>query len=413
LKKKYNFYLYIRKKVLHLYKFKNSNKMVKLSSEQLQNLGHDERYNLLSQTEKKYYNIMKARAGVLYITSQPGLAKSSIAREIARIMGYNYIDIRLSTADETDFGMPKLKELVINGTLYDVHAMTVPDWAIEANEQPTIIHFEELNRCSLPVRNACLGVLLERTIGTKFKFNNNVMMVASGNLGEDDGTDVEEFDSALNNRLVHVKHDLLAPEWISQFAQHNVHPLIVGFIKNNPDYLNRKDGSDNGVMPKSFATPRSWTFLSEYILETLGDREEQMKGNFDVAVVRECVSEVGNSYIGTSVSKFVKYLNETMNLTLRDVLERFSKVKLRIEEANRDKKSELLNQLQEIDLVKLKPNEIKNLISFLEIIDEDERAGFLTYIIDKKVEGDSVVGEPYKTILMSFKGMIEQISNMS
>ncbi len=398
-----------------LYKFVSINKnkiMGKVSNEQLKTMTQTERFNLLSKVEKKYYNIMKANAGVLYITSKPGLAKSSIAREIARIMGYNYFDIRLSTADETDFGMPKLKDVVINNVKYDVHSMTVPEWAIEANEQPTIIHFEELNRCSLNVRNACLGVLLERTIATKFKFNENVLMIASGNLGEEDGTDVEEFDAALNNRLVHVKHDLIAPEWIEQYAQYNIHPLIVGFIKNQPEYLYKKDGSDNGVMPKAFATPRSWTFLSEYILETLGDREGQMRGNFEVTAVRECVNEVGHSYIGTSVSKFVKYLNETMNLTVRDILERFSKVKPRIEEVNRDKKSELLNQLQEIDLVKLKPNEVKNLISFLEIIDEDERAGFLTYIIDKKLEGEDVI-EPYKTILLSFKGMIEQISDMS
>jgi hypothetical protein len=30
----------------------------------------------------------------------------------------------------------------------------------------------------------------------------------SGNLGDEDGTDVEEFDSALNNRLIHINHTL-------------------------------------------------------------------------------------------------------------------------------------------------------------------------------------------------------------
>ncbi len=385
--------------------------MERITDEKLTALSHDERYKLLSKTEKRYYNLMKPKAGVLYITSKPGLAKSSIAREIARIMGYNYFDIRLSTADETDFGMPKLKEIVIGGVRLDVHCMTVPEWAIEANEKPTIIHFEELNRCSLNVRNACLGVLLERTIGTKFKFNEDVLMIASGNLGEDDGTDVEEFDAALNNRLIHTKHDLVAPEWIEQFAQYNVHPLIVGFIKNQPEYLYRKDGSDNGQEAKAYATPRTWTFLSEYIFSTLGDKEGQLKGNFDIIAVKECVKEVGHSYIGTSISKFVKYLDESMNLTLNDILNNFAKIKPRLDEVNRDKKSELLNQLQDYDLKKLKKNQVTNLISFLEVIDEDERAGFLTYIIDKKV--DDEVEEPYKQILLSFKDMIQQISSMS
>lgn len=385
--------------------------MERISNEQLNKLTTEERFNLLSKLEKKYFNIMKAKAGVLYITSKPGLAKSSIAREIARIMGYNYFDIRLSTADETDFGMPKLKEIVINNIKYDVHCMTVPEWAIEANEKPTIIHFEELNRCSLNVRNACLGVLLERTIGTKFKFNENVFMIASGNLGEDDGTDVEEFDSALNNRLIHMSHDLNFEAWIDQYAKYYVHPLIVSFIKNKPEFLYKKDGSDNGVQPRAYATPRTWTFLSEYILETLGDREGQLNGNFDINTVKECVHEVGHGVIGTSISSFVKYLSESMNLTLDDILDRFQRVKPRLDEVNRDKKSELLNQLQEKDLKKLKPAQIKNLVSFLELIDEDERVGFLTYIIDKRV--DDEIEEPFKTILMSFKGIMEQISNMT
>ena len=38
-------------------------------------------------------------------------------------------------------------------------------------------------------------MLHERGIGTEFKFNDNVLMIASGNLGDEDGTDVEEFDS--------------------------------------------------------------------------------------------------------------------------------------------------------------------------------------------------------------------------
>lgn len=385
--------------------------MVRISDEDLKNMSFDERYKLLSNTERKYFNQMRPTAGVLFLTSKPGLAKSSMVREIARIMGYNFIDVRLSTSDETDFGMPKLKTLEINGVVHDVHTMTIPEWAILANEQATIIHFEELNRCSLAVRNACLGVLLERTIGTKFKFNDNVLMVASGNLGEEDGSDVDEFDSALNNRLIHQKHDLLAPEWIEQFAKYFVHPLIVGFIKNQPQYLYKKDGSDNGEQPKAFATPRSWYNLSEYILTTLGNRKGQMSGDFDVNAVRESISEVGHGYIGTSISRFIKYLNETMTLTVNDILNRFDKVKPRLDEVNRDKKSELLNQLQDQNFKALEPHQVKNLISFLELIDEDERAGFLTFIIDKRVDEEIV--EPYKTILRANRGMIGQISKMS
>jgi hypothetical protein len=38
--------------------------------------------------------------------------------------------------------------------------------------------------------------------------------MSSGNLGDEDGTDVEEFDSALNNRLIHINHTLDVQEWL-------------------------------------------------------------------------------------------------------------------------------------------------------------------------------------------------------
>jgi len=102
----------------------------------------------------------------------------------------------------------------------------VPEWAIKANMKPTLIHFEELNRSTLQVRNAALQLLLEREIGAFFKFNDSVYMMSSGNLGEEDGTDVEEFDQALNNRLIHYTHDMPFPEWKKEFADENVHQLL-------------------------------------------------------------------------------------------------------------------------------------------------------------------------------------------
>ncbi len=390
-----------------------TNQMKPISSEELNKLSPEKRKEHLSITEKKYFDMMKSSSkagGTLYITSRPGLAKSSIARNVARVMGYQYLDVRLSIADETDFGMPKLKSIEYNGVMVDVHTMTTPEWAVEANKMPTIIHFEELNRCSLNVRNACLGVLNERTIGSNFKFNEDVLMLASGNLGEDDGTDVEEFDGALNNRLFHMKHDLLAEDWIEQFAKYYVHPLIVGFIKNQPEYLYRKDGSDNGEQPKAFATPRSWTYLSNYLLYMFGE-EEQLEGNFDVTAVRTAASEVGHAFVGTAISKFTKYLDESMKLTVMDILNNYTKVAPRLAQVNRDKKSELLNQIQEMDMKKFKVNQIKNLVEFLRIIDEDERAGFLTFIIDKKSNDEKE--EPYRTILLSFTDLLTRISTLS
>jgi len=377
---------------------------------------YKDRLNKLSKREQTYLNIMKAQAGVLYITSKPGLAKSSIARNIAHIMGFQYMDLRLSMLDETDVGLyPQVDEIDIDGKIIKCLNFVVPKWAIKANEMPTIIHFEELNRASLNVRNAALQLLLEREIGTEFKFNDNVLMLCSGNLGEEDGTDVEEFDSALNNRLIHVKHDLQYEEWIEKFAEKNVHPLIVSFIRSNAEYLYRKDGVKGGEEPKVYATPRTWTFLSDFIFSTLDyDKEKIINGeiSYDVNEVKSLMKEVGHCYVGTSIAKFIKYLDETLQLSLDDILNNFRKVKNKIEEANRDKKSELLMQLKEKDLTKLNEKQVNNLISFLELIDQDEKVGFFAEIIDN-IDQEVLTKPPLKNIFIVYKTLMRHIQGMS
>mgnify|MGYP003509184994 FL=1 len=193
-----------------------------------------ERMVTLTPRERKYFMTMWPKSGVMYITSKPGIAKSAIAREIADKMGFRYMDIRLSMVDETDVGLYPDVSSIDGIKCLD---FVVPRWAIEANKQPTIIHFEELNRAQLQVRNAALQILLERQIGTDFKFNETVLMMSSGNLGDEDGTDVEEFDNALNNRLIHFSHTLGSDEWIDGFAKENCHNLITSYIKAYPEKL--------------------------------------------------------------------------------------------------------------------------------------------------------------------------------
>ena len=125
----------------------------------------------LTTKEKEYLAIMWPKYGVLNITSKPGVAKSAIGLSIANKLGMRYIDIRLSMVDETDVGLyPAVSEIVVDGKSIKCLDFVVPRWAIEANRQPTIIHFEELNRASQQVRNAALQILLERCIGMDFNF---------------------------------------------------------------------------------------------------------------------------------------------------------------------------------------------------------------------------------------------------
>lgn len=358
-----------------------------------------EKLSLLTPKERKYFAVMWAKYGVLNITSKPGVAKSAIGRSIADKMGFRYMDIRLSMVDETDVGLyPSVTEVDVDGNSVKCLDFVVPRWAIEANKQPTIIHFEELNRASQQVRNAALQILLEREIGTAFKFNDNVIMMSSGNLGDEDGTDVEEFDSALNNRLVHINHVLGVDEWIENFAQDNVHRLIVSYIKAHPEQMYKT--SDNA---KAYASPRSWTMLSEFIVTNFG--EDASPREF-----LPLLKEVATGYVGNSAMKFVQYCEDMLNISIEDVINNYDKIKKDLAKYNRDKNSELIQSLKEIEITKLTEKQLKNVVKFLENVGDDEKTAYLLYILDNVAD---VTNPKLKNFLLEFEELLRTIKKIN
>jgi hypothetical protein len=342
---------------------------------------------------------MWAKYGVLNITSKPGVAKSAIGKSIAEKMEFRYMDIRLSMVDETDVGLyPVVSEVESEGKMVKCLDFVVPRWAIEANKQPTIIHFEELNRASQQVRNAALQILLERQIGTDFKFNENVLMMSSGNLGDEDGTDVEEFDSALNNRLVHINHSLSVDEWLGDFATNNCHKLITSFIKAHPEQMYKS--SEN---TKAYATPRSWTMLSEFIVCNYG--EDASPRDF-----LPLVKEVASGYLGNSAVKFVQYCEDMLNISIQDVLNNFDGIKKDLEKYNRDKNSELIQSLKEIEITKLTEKQLANVVKFLNNVGDDEKTAYLLFILDNIAD---VTNPKLKKFLLEFEDLLRTIKKIN
>jgi hypothetical protein len=350
----------------------------------------------LTERENLYFRIMWAKSGVLYITSKPGIAKSAISRSIAQKMGFRYMDIRLSMVDETDVGLYPNVSSVDGIKCLD---FVVPRWAIEANKQPTIIHFEELNRASLPVRNAALQILLERQIGIDFKFNDTVLMMCSGNLGDEDGTDVEEFDNALNNRLIHYSHTLGADEWVENFAKENVHITVVSYIRAYPERLYQNPTENT----KAYATPRSWTFLSDFIIKNFGK-------DASPRTFLPLLRNVAHSYVGNGAQRFLQYCEEMINITIQDIIDRYDAVVKELDKYNRDKNSELIQALKEYDIKKLTAKQLDNVTKFLKRVGDDELTAYLLHVLDNVPD----VSDPkIKNFMISFKDVLLNIKRIN
>lgn len=343
----------------------------------------------LSKKESLYFNIMKSK-NVLYLKSAPGLAKSSILKSIADKKKYQYFDVRLSMADETDFKFPMIEDM--DGQ--KVTGFSVPKWAMMANEQPSIVHFEEINRASDAVRNASMGILLERVID-QFSFNDNVMFCCSGNLGEEDGTNVEEFDSALNNRLVHVNHELTIQEWMDEFATENVHPMICSFINAHPEYYYKKPQENENA----YATPRSWTMLSNFIISTYTKEASPSTWADDILYV-------GASFVGSSINRFIRYVEETSKINIKDIIDNFKQVEKETKEFNRSKIFELLESLKSYEFENFNEKQLSNISDFLKVVDDSDLvAGYLQDVLSPELLENEI-------FLKFFKSLKKYISSM-
>ncbi len=225
--------------------------------------------------------------------------------------------------------------------------------------------------------------------------------MASGNLGDEDGTDVEEFDSALNNRLIHVKHTLGILEWIENFAENNVHSTIVSYLKAHPEKL-YVDPTDDSTYT-AYASPRSWTMMSEFIIKNYGK-------DASARTFLPMLKNLAGSYVGVSAMKYIQYCEDMLNISIQDVLNNYKKVKKDIERYNRDKKSELLNSLKELDLNELTPKQLENCVEFLNTVGEDELTGYLLFLVDNNYD---VTGNKLRKFLLNFREVLKTIHEIN
>lgn len=318
---------------------------------------------VLTTDEFKIFEQLNAQYLVPFLMGAPGLGKTAKLESIAKKLGMIYLDMRLPTKDETDLGVYP----VINKTDYKDGSKTItinkltyaiPDWATDTWDNPNtnyLIVFEELNRAAPAIRNAAMGIILERRVGHNFQFRDNVFIAATGNLGDKDGTEVEQLDFAQKDRFIihHVKPDLMA--WINDYAKDNVHPDIIKYLDGHPAkfYPDLKEQDDDAVI-----TPRKWSGFSNFIVS---NTENGLKSTIDDYI--DVVDRSGSNYIGKEFVQFRKFVMEGRMLTVQEVLA--GNRKTDYPKIPRDNKAEVLRELKGTTLSKITTKQATNLKDFL------------------------------------------------
>lgn len=323
-----------------------------------------------------YKNMLLAqKSGALMLIGRPGTAKSAILAEIAKDEGWQYIDLRLTMLDEISVGLyPSRPKKAEDGAHYFDFA--VPDWARKANEKPTLVVFDELNRARKEVLNAAFQILVERAIGDNFKFNENVKFAATGNLGEEDGTDVHELDPAiLSGRVNILRHELLLDDWIKGYAEEHVDELIIGFLKANPQYFWKA-----GEAGSPIACARSWTNLSNYLALFENIRQKR----------NACTDGgAGASFVGQSILRFASYLEQQEAINIEMILDDYEAVKKRVK-LNRAQTAELLTNLAAMNVMKLTKAKTENAVKFLKDLPQDDNLVSFFYEVISKAKSEDM-----------------------
>jgi hypothetical protein len=206
-------------------------------------------------------SIMKcfAKKRPLFLWGPPGIGKSEVVAGITESLGGLMIDLRLGQMDPTDIrGIPFYnKEL---NKMDWAPPIELPDPETAAQYPIVVLFLDEMNSAAPAVQAAAYQLILNRRIG-KYFLPDNVVMVAAGNRESDKGV-TYRMPTPLANRFVHLEMRVDFPVWQEWAVQNNIHKDVVGYLSFAKQDLYDFDAKSAS---RSFATPRSWTFVSELL----------------------------------------------------------------------------------------------------------------------------------------------------
>lgn len=239
---------------------------------------------------------------VPFVTSAPGVGKSSVAKQYAAEHNLKFVDVRLAGYDPTFidgfpmidskterafFGIQKQwpvvgDELPLNDVLYrenlqaeyDAGNFTLDD---KDNKTDTFVKIDEAVRNSskysgwfimldelpsapISVQNAAYRLILDKEVGDK-KLHPNVKMMAAGNRLIDN-TNVNKVGTALQSRVVHyeVKSNYKAfKDWAINAG---INARVLAYVDFNRDVI---DDFDPAHTDCTFSCARTLEFLSEQV----------------------------------------------------------------------------------------------------------------------------------------------------
>jgi hypothetical protein len=206
----------------------------------------------------------------LFLWGPPGIGKSELVADITAELGGAMIDLRLGQMEPTDIrGIPFYNKE--SGKMDWAEPVDLPTEEYAAQYPIVVLFLDEMNSSAPSVQAAAYQLILNRRIG-KYRLPDNVVMVAAGNRESDKGV-TYRMPTPLANRFIHQEMKVDFTSWQEWAVNHNIHKDVVGYLsfaKNDLYEFDAKSAS------RAFATPRSWSFVSELLDDEDGDDDTTM-----------------------------------------------------------------------------------------------------------------------------------------
>ena len=195
----------------------------------------------------------------VFLWGPPGIGKSDIIKQLGTELDAHVIDVRLSLWEPTDIkGIPYFDSN--SNKMVWAPPSELPDAEMAKQHKQIILFMDEMNSAAPSVQAAAYQLVLNRRVGT-YTLPDNVVMVAAGNRETDKGV-TYRMPAPLANRFVHLEMTVDWDDYFEWAVDNQIHKDVVGFLT-----FSKKDlyDFDPKSASRAFATPRSWSFVSELL----------------------------------------------------------------------------------------------------------------------------------------------------
>lgn len=247
------------------------------------------------------------------ITGHPGVGKSAIVKDAAAAINYFFIDTRLAFKENVDLGGYPVPDHDSKEMIY-YRPKFIPPAQVPKGYDGIVWFLDESNRAHPTVIQTLFQIITEKKCGEHL-LPEKTSIILAGNLGDEDGTTITEFDdSALDGRLAAFHLKPSAADWLVWAFEEGIHPSIIKYISMYPERL----WDEVNINPN----PRGWHQVSnalKYSYQLLSDEDliNYLAANTNTSMEKIIYTLIGN----IAGSDFLLQLTAPRQLTSLDIIE--------------------------------------------------------------------------------------------